>query len=348
MTNEQVQPDIFDVSGLEITNPEQDLSTPANVEQESYDDFAAMWANENKEDAPNQSLGLEEAQYDENGHEIEGEEVEYEGADEELEAHADEVAERNLAEAMEQYQGFANSFNELPDDLAFNVNGVELTKADLVAVAHHNETVKNSFGHIIELQRDLKGAVDAMQYQIQAAQTETAKEKQAIKAQLNSPAIPQMEKVGLYEKLQNLEQRDQFLTNSARQFSARNQAAQKQALEARVSAVSSQLQMKYAPEQINSTISYAIDSGIPQNEVFELSSVPFFEMMAKAKAYDELKGQSLAKAQPKKATKSVKRPSRKQAVSKVSNADALINAWQSGNTQNPQAIEDAIFANLID
>lgn len=346
--------DIFDVSGLEITNPEQDLATPVDASQEDYDDFAAMWVEEGKSDAPHPSLGLEEPEFDENGHEVGGKsndedgDVDFEDINDELESHANDVTERTIQENLEQYQEFANNFEDLPDDIAFNVGGTEFTKADLVAVANQNEVVKGTFGHISELQRDLKGAVDAMQYQIHAAQTETSKEKQVLLSQLNNPNIPQLEKVGMYEKLQNLEQRDKYLTQNAHQFAQQSQVAKKQALEARISSVSQQLSMKYAPEQINSTLSYMTDSGIPQDEMFELSSVPFFEMAKKAKAYDDLKGQSIAKATPKKGAKSVKRPSRKQAVKKVSNADALINAWQTGNTQNQSQVEKAIFSMLED
>lgn len=343
--------DIFDVSDLEITNPEQDLVVTEDVSQEAYDDFAAMWANENKGTSPDQSLGLEEPEFDENGHEVEAGEdgdVDFDDINDELESHADDVHERTVQENLEQYQEFANNFEELPDDITFNVNGAEFTKADLVAVANQNEVVKGTFGHISELQRDLKGAVDAMQYQIHAAQTETSKEKQVLLSKLNNPAIPQIEKVGMYEKLQNLEQRDQFLTQNAQQFAQQAQAAKHKSLEARISSVSQQLSMKYSPEQINSTLSYITDSGIQQDEMFELSSKPFFEMAKKAKAYDELHSKSVAKATPKKAAKSPKRPARKQVMKKTSNADQLIKAWESGQSQNQAALDSAVFANLED
>lgn len=337
------------ISGLEVNNPEEDLVVNGK-DQLALDaeDFALMWAEENKQAKPDHSMGLDEPTFDENGFEVDEEDNWYEDADADLEDFASEVNEKRLQENLEQYQAFASSFNELPDDMEFNVNGVTLTKSDLAAVASHNEMVKDSFGFITELQRDLKGSVDAMQHQLHQVQTETSKERQILQAQLRNPSIPQVEKGALYERLQNLDAREKYLTNKAVEFSNQSMNAKKQALQARISSVSQQLSMKYAPDEVSATLSYVTDSGIPQDEMFELSSMPFFEMARKAKAYDELKNKSVSKTSPTKSVKSIKSRARKQTPVKSSNADQLISAWETGNSQNPDAINKAIFDLLED
>ncbi|HDZ3730325.1 TPA: hypothetical protein RSW61_001923 [Vibrio harveyi] len=329
--------DIFNDPNLVVENPHLEINdvndlTDDSTQDTSFDDFSKMWAEENKQERKTDELGLDEQEVDENGHPIELDDSEVSDEDEyledDLEAHAKSVTEKELQEQMEQYQSFASNFSELPDDLEFSLGDKTVTKSDLSVLMNQSEQLGSAYSHIQEQINRNQALNTIMETQFHSAQLEASKNLKEVQKELNNSSyltdarwreLKDEEGVWL-KQLADIKQGSLKYAQAKVQREAQQQ-------QMKLASVSNQLERKYTPEQITGAVQYGMDSGIPQQEMMANASVPYFELLMKAKKYDDAIGKSKSNISNKTSAKSIKRNARKQNIqkkSKSANAEALM------------------------
>ncbi|EJG1032681.1 hypothetical protein C4G51_RS18630 [Vibrio parahaemolyticus] len=348
--------DIFNSSDLVVENPHLEINnvndmSDVEVQDTAFDDFSKMWAEENKFDRKSDSLGLEEPEFDESGHPIDLDDSEISDEDEyledEIEAHAKSVTEKELQEQMEQYESFASNFSELPDDLQFTVGDKTVTKSDLSALMNQSEQLNSAYTHIQEQIKRNQSLNTIMETQFHSAQTETNNMLQSVIKELQSPYLTDGQYAELHRQKASLEQRQNMLKQESMKYAQSKSQREQQQQQMKIATVSNQLERKYTPDQIKGAVQYGMDSGIPQEEMMSNASVPYFELLMKAKKYDDAIDKSKSNISNKTSAKSIKRNARKQvAQKKVSNAEQK--ASMMGSNQLSRQDEIDIFNSLID
>ncbi|PMG45640.1 hypothetical protein BCU90_17400 [Vibrio lentus] len=336
--------DSFNHPDLEITNPQEQLQTSVTTDT-SLDDFAQMMHEESKSESDTSSFGLDEPTFDENGHEVEFEGIEdkYSGdsIENELNEHAEEVAQKQLEENLEQYQEFAQSFSELPDDLEFNVGGQTINKETLTTLVNTQEQIAQVH-EVVNKQSAMNDQLSqSIELSFNASQTETSKQIQAVKHQLSDPYLSDMQKGQLFQELTNLQNKNQVLVQeSQKAFQAVKQREQVQN-QVKANLVSQQLQSKYSNEDIVGAVQHANSQGITNEDLQKSLSVPLMEALIKAKKHDDLMSKSKSNIQ-NKTTKSPKRNARKQAVKRTGSKEQALKKIQNGELDSDvfNALED--------
>ncbi|ENN9981078.1 hypothetical protein ACAS46_002737 [Vibrio vulnificus] len=346
--------DIFNSSDLVVENPHLEINDVNDLVDDgtkdtAFDDFSKMWAEENKFDRKSNSLGLDEPDFDENGFELEDAEDEYSEFDEEddIESHAKSVTEKELQEQMEQYESFASNFSELPDDLQFTLGDKTVTKSDLSVLMNQSEQLNSAYSHIQEQIKRNQSLNTIMETQFHSAQTETNKMLQSVIKDLQSPYLTDGQYAELHRQKASLEQRQNMLKQESLKYAKSKSQREQQQQQIKIATVSNQLERIYTPDQITGAVQYGMDSGIPQEEMMANASVPYFELLMKAKKYDDAISKSKTNISNKTSAKSIPRNARKQVTKKkVSNAEQKASMMGSHTLSRQDEID--IFNSLID